>query len=42
VPVFFEKLSPAARFLGSQDMTRQDAVNFIIHGIAKGSGETAA
>jgi hypothetical protein len=35
VPIFFEKLSPAARLLGRQDMTRQDAVNFIIHGIAK-------
>lgn len=42
VPIFFEKLSPAARFLGKQDMTRQDAVNFIIHGIAKGGGEAAA
>jgi ATP-dependent Clp protease ATP-binding subunit ClpA len=37
VPIFFEKLSPAARFLGRQNMTRQDAVNFIIHGTAKGT-----
>jgi hypothetical protein len=36
VPIFFEKLSPAARLLGRQDMTRQDAVNFIVHGTAKG------
>jgi hypothetical protein len=42
VPIFFEKLSPAARFLGGQGITRQDAVNFIVHGIAKGGGETAA
>jgi hypothetical protein len=41
VPIFFEKLSPAARFLGRQDMTRQDAVNFIIHGIVKGGGRAA-
>lgn len=42
VPIFFEKLSPAARLLGRQDMTRQDAVNFIIHGIVKGGGDAAA
>jgi hypothetical protein len=41
VPIFFERLSPAARFLGRQDMTRQDAVNFIIHGIVKGGEHTA-
>lgn len=35
VPIFFETQSPAARFLGRQNMTRQDAVNFIIHGIVK-------
>jgi hypothetical protein len=29
--------SPAARLLGEQDMTRQDAINFIIHGTVKGS-----
>jgi hypothetical protein len=40
-PIFFEKLSPAARFLGRQDMTRQDALNFIIHGIVKRGEDTA-
>jgi ATP-dependent Clp protease ATP-binding subunit ClpA len=42
VAIFAETESPAARLLGGQDMTRQDAVNFIIHGIAKGGGESAA
>ena len=41
MPIFFETLSPAARFLGRQDMTRQDAINFIIHGIVKRGGHTA-
>lgn len=41
VPIFFEKLSPAARLLGKQDVTRQDAINFIIHGIVKGGGDMA-
>jgi len=41
MPIFFENLSPAARFLGRQDMTRQDAINFIIHGIVKGGAHTA-
>jgi hypothetical protein len=41
MPIFFETLSPAARFLGRQDMTRQDAINFIIHGIVKGGEHTA-
>ena len=35
VAIFAESESPAARLLGEQDMTRQDAFNFIIHGIAK-------
>lgn len=35
--IFAETQSPAARLLGEQDMTRQDAVNFIIHGIVKGA-----
>jgi hypothetical protein len=39
--IFAETESPAARFLGEQDMTRQDAVNFTIHGIAKGGGSLA-
>jgi hypothetical protein len=42
VAIFAESESPAARLLGEQDMTRQDAINFIIHGIAKGGGDTAA
>ncbi len=42
MPIFFERLSPAARFLGRQHMTRQDAVDFIIHGIVKGGGDAAA
>ena len=33
--------SPAARLLGEQGITRQDAVNFIIHGVVKGGGDTA-
>jgi hypothetical protein len=41
VAIFAETKSPAARLLGEQDMTRQDAINFIIHGIAKGGGDTA-
>lgn len=36
VAIFAETRSPAARLLGEQHMTRQDALNFIIHGIAKG------
>jgi Glyoxalase superfamily protein/Clp amino terminal domain, pathogenicity island component len=52
VAIFAETESPAAQLLGEQDMTRQDAINFIIHGIAKrgiirgidvkGDGDTAA
>jgi ATP-dependent Clp protease ATP-binding subunit ClpA len=41
VAIFAETESPAARLLGEQDMTRQDAINFIIHGIAKGGGGTS-
>jgi hypothetical protein len=49
--IFAETESPAARLLGEQDMTRQDAFNFIIHGVVKsgangidvkGGGDTAA
>jgi Glyoxalase superfamily protein/Clp amino terminal domain, pathogenicity island component len=40
VAIFAETESPAARLLGEQDMTRQDAINFVIHGIAKGGGDT--
>jgi hypothetical protein len=42
VAIFAETESPAARLLGGQDMTRQDAFNFIIHGFVKGGGDTAA
>jgi ATP-dependent Clp protease ATP-binding subunit ClpA len=42
VAIFAETESPAARLLNKQDMTRQDAINFIIHGIAKGGGDAAA
>ena len=35
---FDEKESPAVWFLGEQEMTQQDAVNFILHGIVKESG----
>jgi Glyoxalase superfamily protein/Clp amino terminal domain, pathogenicity island component len=41
VAIFAETESPAARLLGEQDMTRQDAINFIIHGVVKGGGETS-
>ena len=41
VAIFAETDSPAARLLGEQDMSRQDAINFIIHGIAKGGGDTS-
>jgi hypothetical protein len=42
VAIFAETESPAARLLGEQDMSRQDAINFIIHGVAKGGGDTSA
>jgi Glyoxalase superfamily protein/Clp amino terminal domain, pathogenicity island component len=41
VAIFAETESPAARLLGEQDMTRQDAINFVIHGIPKGGGDTS-
>src|SRR5262245_34901475 len=37
VAMFAKKESPAVRLLGEQDMTRQDAVNFIVHGTGKAS-----
>jgi hypothetical protein len=40
VAIFAERQSPAARLLGEQDMTREDAFNFITHGIVKGGGDT--
>jgi Glyoxalase superfamily protein/Clp amino terminal domain, pathogenicity island component len=39
VAIFAETESPATRLLGEQNMTRQDAINFVIHGIAKGGGD---
>jgi hypothetical protein len=42
VGLFSERESPAARLLGEQHMTRLDAVNFIVHGIAKNGGDAAA
>jgi hypothetical protein len=42
VAIFAETESPAARLLGEQGMTRQDAINFIMHGITKGGGDVAA
>jgi hypothetical protein len=41
VAIFAERQSPAARLLSEQEITRQDALNFIIHGIVKGRGETS-
>jgi hypothetical protein len=42
VAIFDEKDSPAVWFLGEQEMTREDAENFMLHGIirAGGNGET--
>jgi ATP-dependent Clp protease ATP-binding subunit ClpA len=42
VAIFAEHLSPAAYFLQEQEMTRNDAVNYISDGIKKGDGDTAA
>jgi hypothetical protein len=42
VAIFAETESPAVWLLGEQDMTRQDAVNFIVHGIVKGGGDAVA
>jgi hypothetical protein len=33
--IFTERWSKAASFLGQYDMTRNDAMNFIVHGVAK-------
>jgi hypothetical protein len=41
VAIFAETDSPAARLLSEQDMTRQDAVNFVIHGVAKRGGSVS-
>jgi hypothetical protein len=42
VAIFAEWESPAAYFLEQQRTTRRDAVNFIVHGIAKRGGDAAA
>jgi hypothetical protein len=42
VALFAETESPAVWLLGEQEMTQQDAENFILHGILKGSGDAAA
>jgi hypothetical protein len=41
VAIFPETESPAARLLGEQNVTRQDALNFIISGIARGGSDTS-
>ena len=41
IAIVAETESPAARLLGEQDMTRQDAINFIIHGTAEASSATS-
>ena len=41
VAIFAERESPAAYFLQEQEMTRDDAVNYISDGIKKGDGDTA-
>jgi hypothetical protein len=38
VAIFAERLSFAAQLLNEQAMTVHDAVNFVVHGIAKGNG----
>jgi hypothetical protein len=40
--MFYERESPAAWFLGERGMTHQDATNFILPAIKKGSGKPAA
>ena len=42
VAMFAETESPAVKLLGEQDMTRQDALHFMVQGIVKGSGEAVA
>jgi ATP-dependent Clp protease ATP-binding subunit ClpA len=41
VAIFDENESPAVWFLGEHEMTQQDAVNFIRHGIVKEGGNAA-
>ena len=42
VSLFSERESHAVYFLQGQEMTRFDAVNYISHGVAKGSGKAGA
>jgi hypothetical protein len=42
VAIFSEAESHACAFLQQREMTRYDAVNFIVHGVRKGSGGAAA
>ena len=41
VAIFHEREAHAAYFLQEQEMTRDDAVNYIRRGIKKGGGDTA-
>jgi hypothetical protein len=41
VVIFAERLSPVVRRLCSQNMTAEDAANFVERGIIKRSGTTA-
>jgi Clp amino terminal domain, pathogenicity island component/Glyoxalase superfamily protein len=41
VAIFHEREAPAVYFLQAQEMTRDDAVNYIRRGIKKGGGDTA-
>lgn len=41
VVIFAERLSPAVRRLDSQNMTSEDAANFVERGIIKRSGTAA-
>jgi hypothetical protein len=41
VAIFAEQLSPAVHFLRGQEMTRDDAVNYISDGVKKRDGDTA-
>jgi len=42
VAMFEEKESPAVWLLGEQEMTQEDATNFILHGIVREGGNDAA
>jgi hypothetical protein len=42
VAIFAETESPAAQLLNEQEMTRQDAINLLIHGITKSGAAVAS